>query len=183
MRGERSPSRLLAAPCDLWPSLVPSHGEALAAAAAFGSAQEQQLRPLRRSAPGLPSRLCLLLSCADYSAGASHWLTQHGANFLAFACASCTHPSGDTGDAGLKFSGVIQSLAAAIGNLVLGVWLHGCDDATTQGMRGATGDDVGLRPRRRGEVRCTLLGTNPSPLASRPPPPGKRWCHGPAVSR
>jgi hypothetical protein len=81
------------------------------------------------------------------------------------------------------FVNLAESTVVGVSNLVLGVWLHGAtgqrDDAWARGARGAT-TWASVRGVR-GEVCVTLLGTNPSPLASRPPPPGKRWCHGPAV--
>jgi len=65
---------------------------------------------------------------------------------------------------------------------VLGVWLHGAT-GRRRWARGARWATTWASVRGvRGEVCYTLLGTNPSPRASRPPPPGKRWCHSPAVA-
>ena len=72
-----------------------------------------------------------------------------------------------------------QSLAPANSHRVF--WLHGAT-GRRRWARGARWATTWASVRGvRGEVCYTLLVTNPSPRASRPPPPGKRWCHGPAV--
>jgi hypothetical protein len=80
------------------------------------------------------------------------------------------------------FVNMAESTIVGGSNLVLGVWLHGTT-GRRRWARGARWATTWASVRGvRGEVCYTLLGTNPSPRASRPPPPGKRWCHSPAVA-